>query len=118
METGHNKNVANFEHTITILTELGAEYAPNQELTTLRELQTALAAAKTALANGDTVEAEKTAKVDEVQQEFKDVEKYAVNINRNAEVELNDLRLLLPPFNRSSINFLRPDAKPACPTIY
>ena len=49
METGHNKNVANLETTIIILTGLGAEYAPPQALITLAALQSLLTQAQGAL---------------------------------------------------------------------
>ena len=90
METGHVKNVANFETTSIILTGLGADYAPPQALITLAALQTFLTQAKAVLTEVDTAQAEKTIAVDEVQEEFKDLDKYAVNIKRNAEIELND----------------------------
>ncbi len=90
MDTGHAKNVANFETALLVLTELGAEYAPNQELISIRELQPELAAAKAALADIDTAQASKTVAVDAVQAQFKDLDKFSVNIKRSAEVELND----------------------------
>lgn len=93
MVTGHNKNVANFETTIIILTALGAEYAPSQALITLAALQNLLAQAKAVLTEVDTAQAAKTVAVDAVQAEFKDVDKYAVNIKRSAEIELNDAAL-------------------------
>ena len=90
MDTGHDKNVANLETTIIILTALGAEYAPSQPLITIVALQNLLAQAKAVLTDVDTAEAAKTIAVDEVQAEFKDLDKYAGNIKSNAEIELND----------------------------
>ena len=93
MESGHNKNVANFETTVIAITARGAEYAPPQELITLPELQTHLTGIKAAVADVDAKQAAKTNAVDEVQAEFKDLYKYAVNIKRTAEVTLNDAAL-------------------------
>ncbi len=90
METGHAKNVANLETTTIILTNLGGEYAPPQDLIKLPELQTFLIASQTALGEVDTAEAAKTIAVDEVQAEFDGLAKYVVNIKRQAQVELND----------------------------
>lgn len=90
METGHAKNVANFETVTIILLGLGAVYNPGQALILLAALQTKLTAAKAVMAAIDTAGAEKTVAVDEREGEFKDLEKYAVNIKRTAEVEIND----------------------------
>ena len=90
METGHAKNVANFETVIIILTALGAVYNPVQALILLPALQARLTAAEAVLAAVDTAGAEKTIAVDEREAEFDDIEKYAVNIKRTAEVEVND----------------------------
>ena len=90
METGHNKNVANFETTIIILTNLGAQYAPPQALIVLTALQQLLDQAKAALLAVDEAEAARTVKVDEAQAAFKDLPQYVVNIKRQAEVEVND----------------------------
>ena len=90
METGHAKNVANFETTLIILTGLGADYEPNQELIQLRLLQPILTQSKNALTEIDTAQAEKTVKVDEAQEEFADLDKYVRNIKNNARIELND----------------------------
>ena len=90
METGHNKNVANFETVIIILTGLGAAYAPPQALISLAALQQLHADAQAALTEVDTAQAEKTVAVDEAQAEFADLQKYVVNIKRQAEVEVND----------------------------
>lgn len=90
METGHAKNVANFETVIIILLGLGAIYNPSQALILLPALQAKLAAAKAVLATVDTAGADKTIAVDEREGEFEDIEKYAVNIKRTAEVEVND----------------------------
>lgn len=90
METGHNKNVANFETVIIILTNLGAAYAPPQALILLAALQQLHADAQAALTEVDAAQAAKTVAVDEAQAEFEDLQKYAVNIKRQAEVEVND----------------------------
>ena len=90
METGHAKNVANFENATIIVAGLGAGYSPNQPLIQLAALQTKLAAAKAVLDQVNTSEADKKIKTDEVQAEFEGLDKYVVNIKRTAEVELND----------------------------
>lgn len=90
MESGHNKNVANFETAKIILTAQGAEYAPPQTLITLANLQTHLTAAQGALADTDAKQAAKTIAVDEVQAEFAGLDKYVRNIKNNAAVVLND----------------------------
>src|SRR4051812_37947631 len=90
MESGHAKNVANFEQIIIILTALGAGYNPSQALILLSALQTKLAEAQAALAACDTAEAEKRLKVNEIQAEADDLDKYMVNIKRAVEVELDD----------------------------
>lgn len=90
MESGHSKNVANFETVIIILTNLGAAYAPPQALIVLTALQDLLADAKAALTGIDTAQAAKTIAVDEAQSEFKNLPQYVVNIKRQAEVEVND----------------------------
>ncbi|MCD9188497.1 MAG: hypothetical protein LUM44_18915 [Pyrinomonadaceae bacterium] len=90
METGHTKNVANFETVIIVLTALGSVYNPVQALILLTALQTKLAQAKAALASLDTARAEKTVKIDEVEAGFAGLYKYVVNIKRTAEVAVND----------------------------
>lgn len=90
MESGHAKNVANFETVIIVLLGLGAVYNPNQALIILTALQTKLTEAKAVLAAVDTAEAEKTVAVDEIQGEIEGLDKYVVNIKRTAEVEVND----------------------------
>ena len=90
METGHAKNVANFETVTIILLGLGAVYNPSQALILLPALQTKLTAAKTVMAAIDTAGADKAIAIDEREGEFEDIEKYAVNIKRTAEVEVND----------------------------
>ena len=90
METGHAKNVANFETIIIILVGLGANYNPSQSLILLSALQDKLTEAKNALAAVDAAEAGKTAAIDEIQAEAENLDKYAVNIKRAVEVEIND----------------------------
>ncbi len=53
-------------------------------------MQAKLTAAKGVLAAVDTAGAEKAIAIDERESEFEDLEKYAVNIKRTAEVEVND----------------------------
>lgn len=89
--TGHAKNVANFETVIIVLANLAAGvYNPTQALILLPALQTKLAAAKTAMETVDASEAAKKIAVNERNAEFKDLDKLAVNIKRAAEVEVND----------------------------
>ena len=90
METGHAKNVANFEQVVIILTGLGAVYNPSQALILLPALQAKLTEAQAALAAEDTAEADRTVKIDEVQDEFKGLVEYAVNIKRTADVDVNE----------------------------
>ena len=90
METGHNKNVANFETTIIILTNLGADYAPPQALIVLAALQQLLDEAKAALLGVDQAQAAKAVAVDAAQAEFGGLQEYVVNIKRQTEVEVND----------------------------
>jgi hypothetical protein len=90
METGHAKNVANFEAITIILAGLGAGYDPQQTLIRPAALQDKLAEAKVVLAEVDAAEADRTIKVDEVQAEFGGLDKFVVNIKRVAAVELND----------------------------
>lgn len=90
METGHTKNVANFETVIIILTALGSVYNPVQALILLSALQTKLTQAKAALAAHETAKAGTTVKVDEVEAGFAGLYKYVVNIKRTAEVSVND----------------------------
>lgn len=90
MESGHNKNVANLQKAVIAFTNLGGEYDPPQDLIKLPALQTLLTASQSALGEVDTAEAEKAVAVDELQAEFEGLPKYAVNIKRQAQVELND----------------------------
>lgn len=89
-ETGHAKNVANFETVTIILAGLGANYNPTQALILLAALQTKLAEAKDALNALDAWEAAKKVAVNERQAEYADIQKLAVNIKREAEVAVND----------------------------
>ena len=89
-ETGHAKNVANFETTHIILTGLGAGYNTNQPLILLPAVKAKLNAAKSALAAVDAAEAAKKIDVNDRQTEFDGIEKLAVNIKRSVEVEIND----------------------------
>ena len=108
METGHAKNVANFEQVIIILTALGAVYNPSQALILLSALQTKLTEAKAALAAVDAAEADKKFRTDQVQAEFEGLYKYVVNIKRSAELEVNDeaftedLQSIVNKFNSGS----------------
>ena len=90
MDTGHNKNVANFETTTIILTASGAEYAPPQPLDHECRITNASDRRKGALADVDEKQAANTIAVDEVQAEFKDLDKYVRNIKNHAAIVLND----------------------------
>ncbi len=109
METGHAKNVANFETIIIILVGLGTVYNPSQALILLAALQTKLTEAKNVLDAVDAAEADKTVKVDEFEAEIAGLDRYVVNIKRTAEVEVND-----PAFTadlQSIINRMRPQSR-------
>ncbi len=90
MESGHNKNVANLETATIILTNLGGQYDPPQNLVKLPAMQTLLTASQTALGEVDTAQASKAVAVDNAQAEFDGLQKYVVNIKRQAQLELND----------------------------
>ena len=51
IETGHTKNVANFDHLITFIQSYGANYSPSNTSITLANLQTTLTNGQTALTN-------------------------------------------------------------------
>lgn len=51
IETGHTKNVANFDHLITLIQSYGANYSPSNTLVALTNLQTVLTNSQTALTN-------------------------------------------------------------------
>jgi hypothetical protein len=122
METGHTKNVANFETVTIILAALGTIYSPKQALIMLAALQTKLTEAKSTLDTVNTAEAAKTIKTDEVQAEFDGLYKYVVNIKRTAEVELNDaaftadLQAIVGRFNSESRKTGVPD-DPLTPNV-
>jgi hypothetical protein len=122
METGHAKNVANFETATIILAGLGALFNPSQALIVLAALQEKLGDAKTELAKVDTAEAARKVKTDEVQAEFEGLNKYVVNIKRTAEVVLNDpaftadLQSIVNRFTSSSRKTGLPD-DPLTPNI-
>lgn len=90
MESGHSKNVANFETAAIILTNVAAQYTPPQVLILLPSLKALLEDAKAAMTAVDTAQAAKTAAVDAAQAEFEDLGKFVVNIKRQAEIEVND----------------------------
>lgn len=90
MESGHEKNVANFKTVIIILTALGSDYNPTQTLILLTALQAKLVLAETAIAEVNEAEADRAVKVDDFEAEIEDLDKYVVNIKRTAEVAIND----------------------------
>ena len=90
METGHNKNVANFEQAIIILTALGTVYNPSQVLILLAALRDKLEEVRSALAAVDAAEAAKSIATREAQAEFEGLHKYVVNIKRTVQIELNN----------------------------
>jgi hypothetical protein len=90
MDTGHEKNVKNFETVIIILVSLGAIYTPAQALILLPALQAKLAEAQAAIAAVNAAEADKTVKTDELQGGFLDYDNYITNVKRTAEVVIND----------------------------
>jgi hypothetical protein len=109
MESGHAKNVANFEQVTIILTALGSGYNPSQALILPVALQTKLEEAKAAMTAVDAAEADKRIKVNDIQAETDELDKYFVNTKRTVEVELND-----PAFTaeiQSVINRSRPKGR-------
>jgi hypothetical protein len=88
--TGHAKNVANFETVTIILLALGTNYNPNQSLILLPALQAKLTEAQNALAALDAAEAAADVAGNEREAEFEGIAAFAVNIKRTAEVEIND----------------------------
>jgi len=115
METGHAKNVANFETIIIILTALGVNYNPAQALILLPALQTKLTEAKAALDAVDAAEAEYAVKVDEIQAEMEGLYKWVVNLKRTVEVDINDaaftrnIQTIVNRFNSDSRDTGLPD---------
>jgi len=89
-ETGHAKNVANFETVVIILVGLGAIYNPSQALIMLAALQTVLTAAKAAILAVKAAEAAETTAISERAAEFKGIGKLAVSAKMAAEVDVND----------------------------
>ncbi|HQU84929.1 MAG TPA: hypothetical protein PKY59_17450 [Pyrinomonadaceae bacterium] len=90
METGHSKNVANFETVIIVLTALGTVYNPVQALIMLTALNTKLVKAKAALVTVADTRADRKVKVDTVEKGFAGFYAYAVNLKRAADVSVND----------------------------
>lgn len=88
--TGHAKNVANFETVVMVANNLGGDYETTQTLIQPAALQTKLTDAKDVLAGVDTAEAAKKIAVNERGAEFEGLDKFAVNVRRAAEVEIND----------------------------
>lgn len=89
-ETGHAKNVANFETVTIALTAVGADYDPPQPLIFLPALQTHLGESKSSLLLKSQTAAAKTLAVDNREAEYKDIGKYANNVGRAAAVNIND----------------------------
>ncbi|MET0753040.1 MAG: hypothetical protein ABWZ66_06690 [Pyrinomonadaceae bacterium] len=89
-DTGHAKNVANFETVLIILVGLGAAYNPSQTLIMLAALQALLTEAKAAIAAVKAAEAAETIAVDEREAEFESIGKLAVSAKQAAEVDVND----------------------------
>jgi hypothetical protein len=89
-ETGHAKNVANFETALLALVALGAAYNPTQPLILLAALQTALASAQASLTDTSEKAAQKTIAVDARENEYAGLGKFATKIAKAAAVDIND----------------------------
>jgi hypothetical protein len=90
MATGHAKNTANFETLLITVKNLGAAYNPSQPLILVPALQAKLAAAEEAMTAVDDAEAAKRNAVNERAAEFADLDKFAVNVKRTVDVDIND----------------------------
>ena len=102
METGHAKNVANFETSIIVITNLGPVYDPKQPLIKIPALEAKLAEARTALAAAEVARSAMSIAVDEREVEFEDLDKLAVMVKRTAEVEVDD-----PAFTGDILSIVR-----------
>ena len=89
-ETGHAKNVANFETALLALTALGAAYNPSQPLISLPALQSVLDSAKAAMITDSEKAAARTVAVDDRQAAFGDLGKFSTTVGKAAAVDIND----------------------------
>lgn len=89
-ETGHAKNVANFQQVINVITLLGAAYDPVQALILLSALQSVLTAAQAAMPVVDAKTSIETVKVNERVAEFDGIGKLGTRIYGAAGVLVND----------------------------
>lgn len=89
-ESGHAKNVANFQQVINIVTALGSAYSPVQALILLAALQTVLTEAQAALSAVDTKVSAETIAVDARQASFEGVAKLGTRIYGAVGVLVND----------------------------
>jgi len=79
-ETGHAKNVANFQHLISFCVGYNAEYNPSNEALTIASLQTQLAAAQAAMENCSTTETAYNNAVHEKQDAFADLKSLSTKV--------------------------------------
>lgn len=89
-ETGHAKNVANFQQVINILVALGADYNPVQALILLSALQARLAVLQPAMAQVDAKAAAEKIAVDERIAEFEGIGAFATNIKNAVVATIDD----------------------------
>ena len=89
-ETGHAKNVANFETVILALEPLGASYNPTQPLIALAALQSRLAAVKAAVNAVNATATTATLAVDDRENAFADIGIFSNAVGKAAAVAVND----------------------------
>jgi chromosome segregation ATPase len=93
MESRHAKNITNFETVTNILDGLVTVYDPSQTLSfflLLAALRDRLEEASAVLDEIDAALVDKTTRIDEIQAELKDLDRYVGGIKRTAESELGD----------------------------
>jgi hypothetical protein len=93
MKSGHAKNVANFEIVTLILSARGAIYDPAEPSIRLAALKTKLEEARAVLVEVDADRRDKTARLNDLEAELGDLDKYVAGLKRAAEAELNDPHL-------------------------
>ncbi len=90
MASGHAKNITNFETVTNLLDSLVTVYKPSQTSLLLAALQDRLEEARALLDEIDAALVDKNTKIDEIQAELEDLDRYVANLKRAAEFELGD----------------------------